>query len=72
MSIPFVTAQFIPLFFSGATHLLESGVDLYYIQRLMGHTTAQTTAIYLHVTRKDLTKVRSPIDLLEDLDDPIL
>ena len=59
---------------SFATHLLESGTDLFYIQRLMGHTTAKTTAIYLHVTRRDLTKVRSPIDLLEveDSDTPIL
>jgi integrase/recombinase XerD len=59
---------------SFATHLLESGTDLFYIQRLMGHTTATTTAIYLHVTRRDLTKVKSPIDLLEmeDSDNPIL
>jgi site-specific recombinase XerD len=51
---------------SFATHLLESGTDLFYIQRLLGHTTAKTTAVYLHVTRKDLTNVKSPIDLLED------
>lgn len=57
---------------SFATHLLESGTDLFYIQRLMGHTTSKTTAIYLHVTRKDLTNVKSPIDLLEDPDSPIL
>ena len=53
---------------SFATHLLEAGTDLFYIQRLMGHTSAKTTAVYLHVTRKDLTKVTSPIDLLEDPD----
>ena len=57
---------------SFATHLLESGTDLFYIQRLLGHTTAKTTAIYLHVTRKDLANVKSPIDLLEDPDKPIL
>jgi site-specific recombinase XerD len=57
---------------SFATHLLESGTDLFYIQRLLGHTTAKTTAVYLHVTRKDLTNVKSPIDLLEDPDLPIL
>ena len=57
---------------SFATHLLESGTNLFYIQRLMGHTTSKTTAVYLHVTRKDLTSVKSPIDLLEDPDSPIL
>jgi site-specific recombinase XerD len=49
---------------SFATHLLESGTDLYYIQRLLGHTTASTTSIYLHITGKDLAKVKSPIDCL--------
>jgi integrase/recombinase XerD len=49
---------------SFATHLLESGTDLYHIQHLLGHTTAKTTSIYLHITGKDLAKVKSPIDLL--------
>ena len=47
-----------------ATHLLESGTDLYYIQRLLGHKSARTTSVYLHVTGRDLAKVKSPIDLL--------
>jgi integrase/recombinase XerD len=51
---------------SFATHLLESGTDLYHIQRLLGHTTAKTTSLYLHITGKDLAKVKSPIDLLPD------
>jgi site-specific recombinase XerD len=49
---------------SFATHLLESGTDLYHIQRLLGHTTAKTTSVYLHITGRDLAKVKSPIDLL--------
>ena len=53
---------------SFATHLLESGTDLYYIQRLLGHSSASTTSIYLHITGKDLGRIKSPIDLLEDTD----
>ena len=47
-----------------ATHLLESGTDLYHIQHLLGHTTAKTTSVYLHITGKDIARVKSPIDLL--------
>ncbi len=50
---------------SFATHLMEAGNDLYHIQHLLGHTTPKTTTIYLHLSRKDLGGVRSPIDFLE-------
>jgi integrase/recombinase XerD len=50
---------------SFATHLLESGTDLYYIQRLLGHSSANTTAVYLHITGKDLGRITSPVDLFE-------
>jgi integrase/recombinase XerD len=46
-----------------ATHLLESGTDLYYIQRLLGHGSARTTAVYLHITGRDISRIRSPLDL---------
>jgi integrase/recombinase XerD len=46
-----------------ATHLLESGTDLYYIQRLLGHKSAGTTSVYLHITGKDIGKIKSPIDI---------
>jgi integrase/recombinase XerD len=47
-----------------ATHLLESGTDLYYIQRLLGHRDVRTTSVYLHITGRDISKIKSPIDVL--------
>lgn len=51
---------------SFATHLLEEGTEIPYIQNLLGHSDSRTTSIYLHVARKRLSKVVSPIDLLEE------
>ncbi|MFZ4401867.1 MAG: tyrosine-type recombinase/integrase [Bacteroidales bacterium] len=47
---------------SYATHLLESGTDLRYIQELLGHKNSKTTEIYTHVTEKSLQKIKSPFD----------
>jgi site-specific recombinase XerD len=51
---------------SFATHLLESGVDMAVISKLLGHTKLSTTAIYLHVTNRHLSDIKSPLDLLPD------
>jgi site-specific recombinase XerD len=53
-----------------ATHLLEAGVDLHTIQRLMGHRHLTTTARYLQLTRHTQIGPGSPLDLLARLDPP--
>ena len=54
---------------SFATHLLEQGTEIPYIQNLLGHSDSRTTSIYLHVARKRLIEVVSPIDLIEEESD---
>jgi site-specific recombinase XerD len=48
---------------SYATHMLENGIDLRYIQELLGHVKPETTMIYTHVAKKDLMQIRNPLDV---------
>jgi site-specific recombinase XerD len=47
---------------SFATHLLDSGVDVRYIQKLLGHSDLKTTEIYTHVSNRDISNIKSPLD----------
>ena len=49
---------------SFATYLMDKGTDTRYIQELLGHKSLETTAIYAHVSTRDLSKIKSPLDAI--------
>jgi integrase/recombinase XerD len=49
---------------SFATHLLEQGIDIRYIQTILGHSSSKTTEIYTHVSKKSLSNIISPLDVI--------
>jgi integrase/recombinase XerD len=50
---------------SFATHLLEGGVEITVVQRLLGHSSLSTTAVYFHVRQERLAQIQSPLQLLD-------
>ncbi|GAH42347.1 unnamed protein product, partial [marine sediment metagenome] len=47
-----------------ATHLLEDGVNIIKIQKLLGHRSLKTTSIYIHIAKDYVNKTKSPLDTL--------
>jgi site-specific recombinase XerD len=51
---------------SFATHLLENGTDIRYIQNLLGHSDIKTTTLYTKVAKTQILKIKSPLDIMRE------
>lgn len=50
---------------TSATHMVENGVDIALIQKLLGHNSAKTTAIYTHISHNHISKINSPLNQIQ-------
>ena len=50
---------------SFATHSLEQGTSIVYLQEILGHNSPKTTSIYLHTSRKAIAKIHSPLNSMQ-------
>ncbi|WP_276978855.1 tyrosine-type recombinase/integrase, partial [Flavobacterium filum] len=51
---------------SFATHLLENGTDIRYIQQFLGHSSIKTTTVYTHISASAVNKIQSPLDRIAE------
>ncbi len=57
---------------SYTTHLMESGINIRYIQELLGHKSIKTTEIYTEVSNNSLQNIKNPLDILFEVTNPDL
>ncbi len=51
---------------SFAAHLMKNGTDVMFIQKLLGHNDIKTTLCYVHVSKKDIKNIKSPLESISE------